>query len=812
MKKRLIALFLALSICAPGLASARQDGVYQITSFEKGLNSHASPYSLASNQATEADNVRFNTVFGTLSKRAILGTYGTVAAHSLTGLHRFYKTDATKKLLASGSTKLYVGDDSAGTFQTIKTGLTDGKRFQFVTYQDVAIATNGYDQPVKYDGKTQVTADTDGSRTANELCAQLGAPFAEQNTGSNLDVSGWYQYKVAFYNGSTYSYSTARSNPILTGATVRDITLTDIPLGPSGTTHRYVYRTEGQASQAAVEAQTSFFQVVDIADNTTRTYNDAKSDATITPDAAPTWATVSAGTNVTPPLGSLATIHKERLFIGGNKTHLSDIYWSDTFNPNYFDPEDTRPIREDDGDSVTFIKEQLGALTIGKTNNIVRFYTDELDPNDWTISPSFSNVGCPAPYTATNTPIGIFYLARDGIYNFNGQYSSLISDAVTPVIRDILDTQIESAAGIWSKNEYQMTYTSAASGATANNRVLVYNTVRDAYSIDYKSVNCFTVFSSGTDFGTLYSGSSAADGKVFSEEPVTPQLIKNLKSEFDAGTYDDVANYGTEPLPTLELAWDLSIDNMVGTIDASSGIIDRPDTDGTWTSPVYQINATSLGLLYWNEALASGDVTWQVRTGATTGAVAAAAWSTAVTDPNGSNISGTAGNIYIQLRANLSTSSITSTPSLSVADGYLFKMTYSKTGVAGETSVLSTWKSGWTDMNVPASKKFIHRIKIFYRGTAGTLSFNMQNDEADVNKTFTIDLAQNPATNTVTYNDDRYKGGNTYKIFTYYPDQNTATDPSPIGQFWQFTVSENGTAVWGIDRIEILYSSEPIYD
>src|SRR3990167_7368747 len=120
---------------------------------------------------------------------------------------------------------------------------------------------NGFEQPIKYDAKTDVTDNTDGHRTASDAVAELGAPFAELNTGSNLDASSWYQYKVAFYDDTTYSYSDARSNPILTGSSVRDISLTDIPLGPTGTTERYIYRTEGNASRAAVVADTDFFRV-----------------------------------------------------------------------------------------------------------------------------------------------------------------------------------------------------------------------------------------------------------------------------------------------------------------------------------------------------------------------------------------------------------------------------------------------------------------------------------------------------------------------------------------------------------------------
>ena len=369
MIKKTIAL-LALFSCSLAFAD-ETPRFYVINDFSKGLNSQISIYRQNENQGEIAKNVRFNKVFSGVAKRSVNLTYGSAGSHSIEGMHRYYKTsNGTKKLIVTGSTFAYVGNDTTGAFQTIGQGYTDGKRWQFVTYKDIAIGMNGFEQPIKYDAKTDVTDNTDGHRTASDVVTELGAPFAELNTGSNLDASSWYQYKIAFYDGTTYSFSTARSNPLKTGATVRNISLTDIPLGPTGTTQRIIYRTVGDASRALVLADTSYYRVATISNNTARTYNDTLDDATLLADTAPTWATASAGTNVTPPLGKYAIIHDERLFTSGNDTNKSDVYWSDSFNPDYFDPEDFIQVRPDDGDEVTFLREQLGILTIGKTNTI----------------------------------------------------------------------------------------------------------------------------------------------------------------------------------------------------------------------------------------------------------------------------------------------------------------------------------------------------------------------------------------------------------------------------------------------------------
>jgi hypothetical protein len=829
MKKFVLPLLLVL-VCSIALASDNTPRFWVIDSFDKGLNSHISSYRTPDNQANEASNVRFNDRYGELSKRDALLSYGDTGDSAVTGLHRYYKSDGTIKLIATTGTLLRYGNDDTGNFTTIKTGLNDGKRWQFLTYKDKAIGTNGYDQPIKWDGSTLTTNNTTGARTANESCAQLGAPFAELATGANLTASSWYQYKVAFYDNSTYDFSNARSNPIFTGAGVRDVNLTDVPLGPAGTTNRYIYRTLGQASQAAAETNTTFYQVGNMTGNAVQIFSDTMNDTAASSDATPTWATVSAGTNVTPPKGKLLELYVEKLFISGNPTYPSDFYWSDQYNPDYFNPADFELIRPDDGDEVTFLKVFLGILRAGKTNTIQSIYDDSISNADGTttfaltIGNPLSFVGCPASYSVAVSPKGIVYLGRDGIYLFTGQYSMLISDAVTPEIKDISQTNIAEVAGYYWNNEYRLSYASEKSGEATNNRVLLYDFTRDAYTIDTEHVNCFASFGAGTDFGTLYSGSSTTDGYVFAHKYSANLLNKRYKSEIDAGTYDDIRSYGTEEQSFQEIGWDCTIATWLTELQTKNASIStladigtylpnatiaRPDTSGNWTSPVYDIKAQALDKLYWNENLGFyGDITFQVRTGdAFTPDGNWTAWCTAVSNPSGSDISSVNASRYIQVKFNLSTSDIDYSPTLYQADGFIFSISYSKLGVAYETSILSTYQTGWKDFGVPGYQKFIRRIRVYYNGAEGTISFNYKNTNGDVNKAFDINLATQPNDSTT----DLYSGEGDDKIYTYYPPLNSVTDPSPIGEFWMFTLTENGVKNWKIQKVEVQYSIEEIY-
>lgn len=824
MKKLIYLLILSLVLANPSFA--QQERIYSIKSFEKGLNSHVSSWNLQDNQASQVRNVRFNRAYSSVSKRKTMQEYGDVGSTAITSLHRYYGSDGTQSLLATTSTVL-MGDGDTGTFANLRTNdLTDGIRWTWVTYQDNAIGMNGTDLPIKYDGSTDITANTTGHRTAGYLVAELGAPYAELLTGANLEASKWYIYRMAWYDGTTYTYSTARSNPIQAGSSVQDITLTNIPLGPSGTTTRYLFRTDGKASAAAALAldSTAYKLAITIADNSTLTTPDAIADGSLT-TVLSTWITDNSAVDATVPIGKYCVIHQERLFVAGNSTDKSDLFWSDEYNPDYFTVIDLEKIRPDDGDSITFIKNLLGILTVGKENSIQKFYTSPTSETDWYVSDPFTFIGCPAPHSVANTPVGLVYLGRRGIYRFTGQSSELISDAVTVDIDDILETEFDDVFGYYWKSEYNMAYTSQAAGGVSNNRVLIYDIIRDAYTMDFKNINCFEAFDSGTDFGVLYSGDSTTGGLVYAHEGSTVLFSVQYKSDLDAGTFDDTRSQGTEEDPELELAWDCTIDGWLAEIQVNEAgvtninginlsttyadsIIDRPDTDGTWATADSLVNATALDKIYWTENLkTSGDIVWDLKTGATAGA---GTYGSDYTIATGSDISAESANTYITLRAQLSTTDITESPILYEDSNFILKMEYSKTGSSTESDFTSTWQGGWEDFGVEGYKKRLKRIKVYYVGDTGTLTVRFKNEEGDIDTSFDINLSQDPY-----YidpdTDNFYSGSTIDKIFTYYPTSNE-DGSAPTGQHWQFSLSELGANDWSVNRIETLYEANQIYD
>lgn len=826
MLKNFLLLFLLL---LPSLAHS-DIGPTQfdvINDFSKGLESHSSPYLTPDNAGVIAQNVSINQNAGYFSKRYPLVSYLSYGSAPINGLYRYYNTNGQQFNVVAILTDLMT--DSGGSTITMNNEMTTGKHWSFINYENVVIGGDGQDNVTKWDGIIQETADTAGSRSANALTADLGAPFANLSAGSGMTASKWYKYKMGFYDGTTYYYSTARSNTIETGAsTCVSIQLTDIPLGQATTTARYIYRTNADTSKAAAESDTTYFLVKVLSDNVTTTWVDTITDSS---GLTPTWSTVSNGINVTPPVATMFEINANSIFSAGNPTNPSFLYFCPPQYKDFWLPSSFLNIRQNDGDVITFVKNNLGVLIVGKTNTIQKAYTQGA-PSTWQVSDPFSTIGSPAPNSAQTTPLGIIYLSRDGLYVFDGNSSKKISDPVTEEINDILSSNISETVGIYSNSQYRLAYTSAGSGSTANNRVLVYDFNRQAFTIDTENINAFSYFNSGTDNGTLYGGSSISDGYVValvSSSTSYGTLVINSQPQLDSGTYTDTSSFlsADQNDPVLSNGWSCTIGTWLANLQVHNpsintiadigtylpnATIQTPTGSGTWVSPAYLINAHLLDRIYWNENLGLyGTATFQVRTGpSVTPDGSWSSWSSGVTNPNGSDISGTGGNTYIQVKVTLTTSNNQFPPTLFKANGYLFQIGYYPTGMNYETSISTEWQTGLRNFTkgsqYEGNMKMINRIKVFYQGTSGILNFNITNDDGSYNHTFTIDLSQIPSSDTT----NQYTANGNFKVFTWLSPINTSLIPKPVGQQFQYTITENGSANWTIEKIETGYSIQEL--
>ena len=716
-------LLLATTISAQ---EVQKGGMFVFDSFDKGLNTKSSEFSLDKSEADIAENIRFDTEHHSITKRDAAVVYGDTGSDPILGMHRFYMTNGTKLLLVNYSDSVSYGTDATGAFTEILDLTTGDKKAQWLTWHNLAIGTDGYNQPYKYDG-------TSASAT------YVGAALAG-DAGTGAGPNGTYTYKVACYT-SSYTLSLGAASNSVT-VTDNDITLTMIPICPDTylsetVTGRKIYRTETGGSTYKILSNGT------IANNTTTTIVDTDADGAL-------GATLSPTETAAPPKGKLSLIHANRLWIFNNPDYPSRAFYSDDGSHDYFPTLNYVDIRQNDGDEITLAKNLLGKLVVGKNNTIQKIYTEGTPTDDWEISDPFTSVGCHAIYSAVNTPIGIVYLSNNGIYTFNGQTSQLISDQVTPEIRDITTSNYVNVWGEYYKNAYYMTYTSARSGGTTNNRMLVLDLINNSYSIDLFNVDVLYVFRAGTDIEALYSGASD-DGKVYAHTDTVEELIHKIRADF-TGTFDDMRYIpdiagGSADSPVLELAWDVSIDSVTSPINGTAGNIDRPGIGGSYTSQVLNLNASAFDKIYWNETIpgTGGDVRFRLRSATTDSAVLSASWSSYVTNPSGSDLSNVSASDYVQYYVSMDTTDIDYTPTVYRSGNYVVRLTYNTVGNTAETTIPLTYRSGWLDLGFPGYKKTLRKIYAYYESeSTGTLNLNLETIEGD-DDDFAINLLTYPS-------------------------------------------------------------------
>lgn len=793
--RRKIFLLLAgiLFLTSPIFAQeAARDRIYEWDDFSGGLNTQSSAFSILKNQATVAENLRFDSETKSLTKRDQILLYGTAdASEAITGMHRLYLKDGTKVLLVNHGDEIEKGNDDTGVFTPILTVTSGNYRWQWTTWHDIGIGTDGYNQPVKYDG-------------SSASATYLGSCLAIESGAGTGPAAGTYSYKVSFYTATYEVEFNVASNTITT--TGNDVTLSMIPIGPD------TYGGEDVVGRKIYRLESGTYKLLSgsgatgpgtITNNTTTSVTD--SDTTATGAAYPTVNNTTVFAD-TPPKCRFVLVHNNRLWLANDPTNNpSRIYYSDDGSHDYFVTGHYFDVRANDGDSITFIKNLLGLLTVGKNNTIQKIYT-EGDPDlDWAVSDPFSFIGCQAPYTAVNTPLGIIYLANDGLYKFNGQYSTLTSQNVTPVINDMTTTNFVNCWGEFNNNVYYMGYASSSSGSSINNRILKYDLLNNAYSIDLLSANAFCVFNSGTDWGVLYSGSSLT-GAVYAHSVNVNEVVHTKHSDF-TGTWDD-ARYlpvrwgGNANSPVIEIARIETINELTGTIDTLTGDINREDTDGSYISQVLDIGASSFDKLYWNETIpgSGGDVTLNIRSATDDTVCQYASWSSDYTNPAGSDISseGTAGaRRYLQYKINLSTTDIDYTPTVYDAGNYVVKLTYNKQGTSTESTIDFHWVSGWTNLGYPGYVKSLKKIYCIYESpdATGTLSIklnaleynqNIQKYE-ETNSVFNIDLINYP------------------KYYTEY-----FSTGNFIGEWFNLDISESSLHALKIKKIWLVFDVESL--
>lgn len=201
---------------------------YIIKDFSGGQVSNVDDSERPANAFKELKNCRIDVEEGSLVKRLQATYYNETTIGALpikSGIRYYYGTDS-KELIISYDTFLKKGDDNAGTFSNIKTGLTSNKRFCFVPFKDKLYCFNGVDDNQRYDGTTikkmgcpaptSIPTLTDPTVFLSHFNGLDASTTIIDTKGQTVTVGGSAQLDTSYYKFGSSSLLLANSSDYLT--------------------------------------------------------------------------------------------------------------------------------------------------------------------------------------------------------------------------------------------------------------------------------------------------------------------------------------------------------------------------------------------------------------------------------------------------------------------------------------------------------------------------------------------------------------------------------------------------------------------
>lgn len=294
------------------------------------------------------------------------------------------------------------------------------------------------------------------------------------------------------------------------------------------------------------------------------------------------------GTGLTTTPGGVPTtncafsaVHKNRVWAAKSTSAPYRLYYSSLNNAEDWTTTGGYIDLPDMTQTISGIVSWGGYLYIFTETNI--FVLLGSTPNDFSMRKSNSQVGAIAPRSIKVTDIGICFLARTGVFAFDGNSSTKLSDKIEPTINSISKTKVQNAAGLYDgQTRYWLAYTDST--GSFNNKIIIYDIgLKEWYKYDSLSISYFERAYGGTDRGELYGGSSIVNGVVYNLQSATgtESITHSTEADFeDCSTFNTVVN--TIPAVYNKPLFDHSADgftevmlHMEGT-DGSGTFTDEP--------------------------------------------------------------------------------------------------------------------------------------------------------------------------------------------------------------------------------------------
>ena len=448
--------------------------------------------------------------------------------------HNSAKTYHLFEAARTGSTTstLYytVGNGPTGpTLETVRLGRTVPTNSEpatsFAPFGRFLIITNGHDQPAKFDGErltplgwqsipgpvTPWRVDTGDLGVGNEQNITIGAPAGQttnylpegfvQNIGlgsTTNDAKNAYKWKVSWVNETGSESPLSPGSELVTWVTPNYSTgvvfyrnrrngvyLSDVPVGPSGTVARRLYRTMNLGDGATTDGNETYFFVAQINNNLETVYVDYTPDqflVNLAPEATQSILFPAVSTR-------FSATFKGVLFIDGGQANSTRIFYSNPLSPDSFSSSSYFEVGVREGGDITGLFPYYNQLLVFRENSIEMIRGDSV--NGFQITPFLSGVGTRAASTATTIPgIGVLFLGNDGIYRINGGLDggstikvSKVSDDLVKTIKRINKSTVARATAAYSPKWREWHCYVPVDGEEKPSLGIVYHMDKDAWSL-----------------------------------------------------------------------------------------------------------------------------------------------------------------------------------------------------------------------------------------------------------------------------------------------------------------------------------------
>lgn len=196
--------------------------------------------------------------------------------------------------------------------------------------------------------------------------------------------------------------------------------------------------------------------------------------------------TYSATSPGSPPTAKYVFVHKNIMFLAGNTTNPSRLYFSALADPESWPALNFVDVGKGDGDQITGLAVLLDRLVVFKNNSIYLLEGDS--STTFVLRRATDEAGCVDQHSIVVVKNTLGFLARDGFYFFDGVRAALASEKIVNTFTALNSSQLGLVSAIHFPAIRKVFISVPSEDVLYNDTVLVFDTLYAAWTV-YSGIN-----------------------------------------------------------------------------------------------------------------------------------------------------------------------------------------------------------------------------------------------------------------------------------------------------------------------------------